>query len=69
MPKILGRPCTIILRLLIILLNNMLFCKSYVASFKNKRAMLGSLGGGQINKKQKTEAANLKALKRIIIDK
>ena len=35
---------------------------------KNKRAMLRSLGGGQIKKKHiKTTAANLKALKIIII--
>ena len=37
-------------------------------SLKNKRAMLRSLGGGQIKKKHiKTTAANLKALKIIII--
>ena len=33
----------------------------------NKRAMLRSLGGGQIKKHIKTTAANLKALKIIII--
>ena len=33
----------------------------------NKRAMLRSLGGGQIKKNTKTTAANLKALKIIII--
>ena len=48
----------------------MIFSKktARVVSIPNKRAMLRSLGGGQIKKKHiKTTAANLRALKLIII--